>query len=105
MSEVVPLTPSVIQGLRTDFRQGTWSASTQQFFNALVRNGNSNTASSTDQAQQIALLGSAVLLLQAQVAVLEAQLEEMRLGGSLAELTPRDEVLLPNFDLGWTACP
>jgi hypothetical protein len=70
---IVQLTPSIIQGLRNDFRQGTWSSSTQQFFNSLVTTGNTNTSSSDDQTQQIRVLAAAVVTLQEAVNILEVQ--------------------------------
>ena len=129
---VLPLTPSVIQALRTDFRQGTWSATTQQFFQQLfLRVGGATSETNADLSAALTLLQGTVLTLQAAVDALEGTVtgisadfsvtpgpgdqdrplsygdlapREERSEGSLG-VAPREEGVAVDFDLGWIQWP
>jgi hypothetical protein len=70
---LLPLTPVVIQALRTDFRQGTWSSITQRFFQQLFdRVGGSSAPTNADLTAEIDGVEALVTAQQAEIVALES---------------------------------
>jgi hypothetical protein len=76
---VLPLTASVIQALRTDFRQGSWSATTQQFFQQLFdRVGGASALTNAELTAALAQQQAALDTAEAEIEVLEMALASLQ---------------------------